>query len=616
MQLQVENSPFNQEQTDYLNHLLPTLTEAQRIWLSGFLAVPVTMEAPAAATATAALDPAEAQQNAQKPAARNVTILFGSETGNGQQVAEDMLQKLEEKDMDVTISALDDFKPKNLKKVEDLLIVTATHGEGDPPDNAVAFYETLFSRKAPKLDGVRFSVLSLGDESYEFFCQTGKDFDKRLEELGGERLYSRVDCDVDFDEDASGWIEGVFGVLRESLEVPSADESTPAAQLETTSLTADQPVYSRTNPFRAEVLENLNLNDQGSNKETRHIELSLEGSNFDFEPGDSLGIFPENDPELVDALIARMYWDPDESVPINKQGEVRSLRNALLTNFEITKLTKPLLEKAAQLFENEWLSALLKPEQEEERKAYLDGRDLLDFVTDFELGDVSPGEFVQILRKMPARLYSIASSYQANPDEVHLTIGTVAYHAHGRDRKGVCSGQCALRVEPGEQLPVYIHRNPNFKFPADAEAPVIMVGPGTGVAPYRSFLEEREEAEVNGKTWLFYGDQHFASDFLYQVDWQQWLKEGILTKMDVAFSRDTAEKVYVQHRMQEHSTELYQWITEGAYVYVCGDEKRMAKDVENALLTIFENEGQMSADEAGDYLKKMRQEKRYQRDVY
>ncbi|WP_010531881.1 assimilatory sulfite reductase (NADPH) flavoprotein subunit [Lentibacillus jeotgali] len=613
MQLQVENSPFNQEQTDHLNHLLPTLTEAQRIWLSGFLAVPATMEALGAASSADAPDISAAVQSTQQPAAREVTILFGSETGNGQQIAEDMLQKLEAQDMSATISALDDFKPKNLKKVEDLLIITATHGEGDPPDNAISFYETLFSRKAPKLEDVRFSVLSLGDESYEFFCQTGKDFDKRLEELGGERLYPRVDCDVDFDEDASEWIEGVFGVLRESQE---AQPVMPEGQLETNSLTADQPVFSRSNPFRAEVLENLNLNDQGSNKETRHLELSLEGSNFDFEPGDSLGIFPENDPNLVDQLIVQMDWDPNETVPINKQGEVRSLRNALLTNFEVTKLTKPLLEKAAQLFESERLSKLLQPEQEEERKAYLEGRDLLDLVNDFELGGVSPVEFVQILRKMPARLYSIANSYQANPDEVHLTIGTVAYHAHGRDRTGVCSGQCALRVEPGEQLPVYIHRNPNFKFPSDAETPVIMVGPGTGVAPFRSFLEEREETEINGKTWLFYGDQHFSSDFLYQVDWQQWLKEGVLSKMDVAFSRDTAEKVYVQHRMHENSKELYQWITEGANIYVCGDEKRMAKDVEDILLKILEQEGRMSAEEAGEYLKDLRQQKRYQRDVY
>ncbi len=446
MQLQVTNSPFDQEQADNLNHLLPTLTEAQRIWLSGYLAVPVNTKAPIAASSVETPDTSVSAQNAQQAATREVTVLFGSETGNGQQLAEEILQKLEEQNMKATISALDDFKPKNLKKVQDLLIVTATHGEGDPPDNAISFYETLYSRKAPKLEDVRFSVLSLGDESYEFFCQTGKDFDKRLEELGGERLYPRVDCDVDFDEGASEWIEGVFGVLHESQTDHPAGESIQTGQHGKESLTKDQPVYSRTNPYRAEVLENLNLNDRGSNKETRHLELSLEGSNFDFEPGDSVGIFPENDPHLVDQLILEMNWDPEETVPINKEGEGRALRNALLTNFEITKLTKPLLEKAAQLFENDRLGKFLYPEHEEERKVYLEGRDLLDLIKDFALQGVCPGEFVQILRKMPARLYSIASSFQANPDEVHLTIGTVAYHAHGRDRAGVCSGQCALRV--------------------------------------------------------------------------------------------------------------------------------------------------------------------------
>ncbi|GAB3064637.1 assimilatory sulfite reductase (NADPH) flavoprotein subunit [Virgibacillus ainsalahensis] len=616
MQLQVTNSPFNQEQTENLNRLLPTLSEAQRIWLSGYLSVPQTQEAPLAASSVDIPNTSTSLQSDSQLATREVTILFGSETGNAQAVAEDMVQKLEEKNTKVTISALDDFKPKNLKKVQDLLIVTATHGEGEPPDNALSFYETLYGRKAPKLDDVRFSVLSLGDQSYEFFCQTGKDFDKRFEELGGERLYPRVDCDVDFDEDAAEWMNGVLEALHEQQESNPSGESFLTGNLENGSLLQDQPVYSRTNPFKAEVLENLNLNDTGSNKETRHLELSLEGSNFDYEPGDSLGIFPENDPQLVDQLIEIMNWDPEESVSINKKGDVRSLRNALLSNFEITNLTKPLLQKAADLFQNDSLRKLLEPGQEEERKAYIEGRDLLDLVKDFALSAVNPGEFIQILRKIPARLYSITSSHKANPDEVHLTIGTVAYHAHGRDRTGVCSGQCALRVEPGRELPVYIHRNPNFKFPSDANTPVIMVGPGTGVAPFRSFLEEREETGVSGKTWLFFGDQYFSTDFLYQVEWQQWLKEGILTKMDVAFSRDTAEKVYVQHRMQENSKELYQWLTEGAIVYVCGDEKRMAKDVEHTLLKILEQEGEMSTEKAEEYLKEMREQKRYQRDVY
>ncbi|HEX7065622.1 MAG TPA: assimilatory sulfite reductase (NADPH) flavoprotein subunit [Bacillales bacterium] len=609
------NSPFNQEQAELLNRLLPTLTEAQKSWLSGYLSasqttgssIPVDSDNQKAAEAGGSPQTVET-------GSREVTILFGSETGNGQALAEELAQKLEERNFKVVLSALDDFKPKNLKKVQDLLIVTATHGEGDPPDNAISFHEFLHSRKAPKLKDLRFSILSLGDQSYEFFCQTGKDFDKRLEELGGERLYQRIDCDVDFDEPAAEWVEGVLSKLDEGRE---AEQTNDQSALPEEATQTKQPTFSRKNPFKAEILENLTLSGRGSNKETRHLELSLEGSNFEFEPGDSLGIFPENDPDLVDKLINEMNWNPEEAVPINKKGDTNSLREALLHNFEITILTKPLLQKASELYANEQLDELLKPEREKERKAYIDGRDLLDLVQDFPpYREVPAKEFIKILRKIPARLYSIASSYQANPDEVHLTVGTVRYKAHGRDRVGVCSGQFSERVQPGALLPVYVHRNPNFKFPTDPEKPVIMIGPGTGVAPYRSFLEEREETDTKGKTWLFFGDQHFSTDFLYQVDWQKWLKEGILSRMDVAFSRDTDEKVYVQHRMLEKSRELYQWLEEGANVYVCGDEKHMAKDVHDTLLTILEQEGAMSLEEAESYLAEMRKQKRYQRDVY
>jgi sulfite reductase (NADPH) flavoprotein alpha-component len=612
------NSPFNQEQVDLLNRLLPTLTEKQKIWLSGYLAAQPII------TSSAGIDPVlqnnpeteESSEQVAQTITREVTVLFGSETGNCQTLAEEIKQKLKEKDFKVTVSAMDDFKPKALKKVEDLLIVTATHGEGDPPDNAISFYEFLNGRKAPNLEKVRFSVLSLGDQSYEFFCQTGKDIDKRLEELGAERLYPRVDCDVDFDEPAAEWIDGVLNKLCESGKAqPVVKQTTLAKQIEEESH-VKQAVYSRTRPFKAEILENLVLNGRGSNKETRHLELSLEGSNLEFEPGDSLGIYPENDPVLVDQIIDEMHWNRDETVQVNKQGDQLSLREALRSHFEITTLTKPLMEKAAELSGNDDLKRLLRPGYEEELKAYLNGRDLLDLLRDFTPWKTSPGEFVRILRKLPARLYSIASSFKANPDEVHLAIGTVRYRAHGRDRLGVCSGQCAQRVQPGDSLSVYVHRNPNFKLPADPHTPVIMIGPGTGVAPYRSFLEEREETGIKGKTWLFFGDQHFATDFLYQVDWQRWLKQGVLSRMDVAFSRDTTQKVYVQHRMLEKARSLYQWLEEGANIYVCGDEKHMAKDVHHTLLTIVKQEGGLSQERAEDYLADMRKQKRYQRDVY
>jgi sulfite reductase (NADPH) flavoprotein alpha-component len=604
------NSPFTQEQAELLNRILPTLTESQKIWLTGYLAA--TPSAPAAS------ETPEIQQVAVNTApttaqavSKEVTILYGSQTGNAQKIAENAGKMLADQGFQTKVSSMNDFKPNNLKKVQNLLIVVSTHGEGEPPDNALSFHEFLHGRRAPKLSDLRFAVLSLGDSSYEFFCQTGKEFDQRLEELGGTRLYSRVDCDLDFEEPASEWLEGVLAGLSEGQGGAQTSEATATAIVQT-----GESLYSRTNPFKAEVLENLNLNGRGSNKETRHLELSLEGSGLTYEPGDSLGIFPVNDPALVEKLISELNWNADEQVTINKQGDKLSLKEALTSQFEITVLTKPLLEQVANLSSNKELQELFTAGNDEKVKEYLNGRDLLDFVRDFGPWGSSAQEFISILRKMPPRLYSIASSIQANPEEVHLTIGVVRYETHGRERNGVCSILCAERLQPGDKLPIFIQQNQNFKLPNNPETPIIMVGPGTGIAPFRSFIQEREEMGAEGKSWLFFGDQHFVTDFLYQTEWQKWLKDGILTKMDVAFSRDTEEKIYVQDRLREHSKELFGWLQSGAVVYICGDEKHMAHDVHNTLIEIIRDEGGMSHEKAVEYLADMQQQKRYQRDVY
>ncbi|MFF2857517.1 assimilatory sulfite reductase (NADPH) flavoprotein subunit, partial [Peribacillus sp. NPDC058002] len=605
--LQVSNSPFNHEQAELLNSLLPSLTETQKVWLSGYLAASLSVSNMSSADA-----PVLEAQSSGKTVSKEVTILYGSQSGNAQGLAENAASKLEGNGFQVTISSMSDFKFNNLKKVQNLLISVSTHGEGDPPDNTLSFHEYLHGRRAPSLEGLRFSVLALGDSSYEFFCETGKQFDKRLEELGGTRLFPRMDCDLDYDEPASEWLEGVISSLNEGQG--SSVAAVPAVPATVASV--GEQTYSRTNPFKAEVLENINLNGRGSNKETHHLELSLEGSGLAFEPGDSLGIYPKNDSDLVDMLLKELNWDPEEIVKVNKQGEVRQLRESLISNFEITVLTKSLIEQAAQLSDNEDLKELLVPGNEERLKEYREGRDLLDFVRDFGSWGESAQEFVSILRKIPARLYSIASSLSAYPDEVHLTIGAVRYESHGRERKGVCSILCADRLQPGDMLPVYIQHNQNFKQPKNPDTPIIMIGPGTGIAPFRSFIQDREESEAKGKTWLFFGDQHFVTDFLYQTEWQKWLETGVLSKMDVAFSRDTDEKVYVQNRMREHSGELYEWLQEGAALYICGDEKNMAHDVHNTLIEIIEKEGNMSHADAQAYLEELQQNKRYQRDVY
>ena len=520
------NSPFNQEQAELLNKLLPTLTESQKVWLGGYLAATqfetqsaVALETPEAPVSEVPVG------NTKQIVSKEVTILYGSQTGNAQGVAEKARKTLEGLGFQVAISSMSDFKPNNLKKLQNLLIVASTHGEGEPPDNAIGFHEFLYGKRAPKLDDLNFSVLSLGDSSYEFFCQTGKDFDQRLEALGGKRIYSRVDCDLDYDEQVSQWIEGVLGGLNE------AQGENSASQVHATEAPTVESTYSRNNPFKAEVLENINLNGRGSNKETRHLELSLEGSGITYEPGDALGIYPENDSELVESLIQKMGWDSEELVTINKQGEVLPLKEALISHFEITTLTKPLIEKAAQLSSSEELNELLSSENKDQLKSYLHGRDLLDLISDFGPWNGSVQEFVSILRKMPARLYSIASSISANPDEVHLTIGALRYDAHGRERKGVCSSFLADRIEPGDTLPVYIQHNQNFKLPNNPDTPIIMVGPGTGIAPFRSFIQEREELGAEGKSWLFFGDQHFVTDFLYQTEWQKLFKRRCSDKI-------------------------------------------------------------------------------------
>lgn len=607
MQLQVINSPFNQEQVELLNRLLPNLTASQQIWLGGYLsALPKTKLNP---SSHVGLQTATTLNS--RVSTKEVTILYGSQTGNGQGLAEKLSENLQAENYRVTLRSMNEFKHRELTKIEYLLIIVSTHGDGDPPDNALPFYEYLYSKRVPRLENLQYSVLALGDSSYEHFCLTGKQFDQRLTELGAKRLGPRVDCDVDFDEPAAEWFAQILFKLNEHQ---GARETSNQSQ--STVSTLKQSPYDRTNPFQAEVLENINLNGRGSNKETRHLELLLEGSNLLFEPGDSLGIYPKNDPNLVDALIKELQWNPEELVEVGKKEGTLLLRNALISHFEITVLTKPLLEKIVQLTNNKQLSKFLKDSDEKTIRQYLSCRDVLDLVRDFSLSGVFARDLIAVLRKIPPRLYSIASSLKAYPGEVHLTIGAVRYEAHGRIRTGVCSVQCAERIEPGDFLSVYVQRNSNFKLPDDPNTPIIMIGAGTGIAPYRSFLQEREEIAANGKTWLFFGDQHYVTDFLYQVEWQRWLKSGVLTRMDVAFSRDTDKKVYVQHKILEHSKAIYEWIEKGAVIYICGDEQHMAADVHATLMNVIEKEGGKNRQEAMEYLATLQQQKRYQRDVY
>lgn len=612
MTLNLLNSPFSEQQVKLINELYPTLTGYQKIWLTGFLSASASAEQATidAGSVAAVAQVANLLQTEAVKVTQTATVLYASQTGNAQHVAEKLADRLKAAGVDVTLESTGKFKTKDLKKLEHLFIVASTHGEGDPPDNAIQFHEFLYGKRAPKLDGLKFGVLALGDSSYEFFCKTGIDFDEQLEKLGAERIVSRVDCDVDYDDDAAKWIDTVVATLEATSG--STKQAVAGSAVSAPQAATGKSIYSKKNPFYAEVLESIKLNGRGSNKHTQHIELSIEGSGLTFEPGDSLGILPENAPEVVSALITALGFSRTDVVTVD--DEQLSLEEALTKKYEITVLSKPLLQKLQAFTENKEFKALT--EENGDWKGFAYGRDLIDVVEKFGPFKWEPQQFVDQLRKIPARLYSIASSQLANEDEVHLTIGKVHYEVDGRERTGVASGQVADRLEIGDKVAIYVHKNPNFKLPANDETPIIMIGAGTGVAPFRAFVEERAERGATGKSWLFFGEQHFVTDFYYQVEWQAWLKEEALTNLTLAFSRDQAEKIYVQHRLKEQAAEVYEWIQQGAVIYVCGDEKSMAHDVDRALKEIVAEQGGKSIEEATAFVEQLKQDNRYQRDVY
>lgn len=590
-------SPLTPEQISKVEELTGTLRPDQIMWLSGYLA--------GVAGGVVSTTPPPAQA----PDGPALTILYGSQTGNGEKLAEKLHAKAIAQGYRAHLKSMGDYKKNELKKEENLLLILSTHGEGDPPDTALDLHEFIFSKRAPSLENLNYSVLALGDTSYEFYCKTGRDFDEQLKKLGASALYERQDCDVDYEDDAEKWMNGALAAFAKVLNVVPASGSPGRIAVPVPA----QPTWSKSRPFMASILERINLNGRGSAKETLHIELSLEDSGLTYAPGDSIGILPNNRPDLVFSLIELLGENPETMVTI-PDGEV-TLREALTRHYEITVLTRPVVQKYAALSEAHDLQELLADGRNKDLMAWSDGRDLIDMLKAYPVKGLTGQGLVDILRKLPPRLYSIASSFEAHPDEAHITVSVVRYALHGRDRYGVCSNYLG-DLEEDVQIPVYIHDNPNFKLPSDPQAPVVMIGPGTGVAPFRAFIEEREAQGAGGPNWLFFGDQHFTTDFLYQTDLQKFHKDGVLTRLNVAFSRDQAEKVYVQHRMNEEAQELFRWIDEGAYVYVCGDANHMAHDVHATLIDIIAKQGGKTAEDAQEFVKQMIKDKRYQRDTY
>nr|WKN34522.1 assimilatory sulfite reductase (NADPH) flavoprotein subunit [Tunicatimonas sp. TK19036] len=602
----LKGGPFSEQQITQLLNVMSDLDAGQLQWLCGYMAgASQAIRQESAVKETGKFSPCLVEESATDP----VWVVYGTHTGNSERLAEYTVKKAHEYGLKTQVSDMGRFKPRDLKKIKNLLVIVSTHGIGEPPVQAEALHAFLHSKKAPPLKQLAYSVLALGDTSYAHFCQTGKEFDQALEKLGGEKIHPRVDCDVDFEEEATKWIEEALKKFQAPLP------SLSALQVNGTSPEVDQSTnkagYSRKKPFEAAVLDKINLNGRGSRKETLHFELSLEGSGLTYQPGDALGIYANNPSYLMEEVLTAMQFSGTEEVE-TYQGQ-KSLQAALTTDYELTVLTPFTLTRYAELSGSRKLSKVLEDNQEVQ--AYLYGRDIVDLIREVPC-KLSPQQLIAVLRKNTPRMYSIASSQDAYEDEVHLLVSVVRYEAFGRRKHGQCSSFLADQITEEEKVKVFVDRNTRFKLPQDHQTPIIMVGPGTGVAPFRAFMQQREIQESRGKSWLFFGDQHFTTDFLYQTEWQHYLKEGILTRADVAFSRDQEEKQYVQHRLMESGRDVFQWLEEGAHFYVCGDAQRMAKDVHKTLQEIVKVQGAMTREKASEYVKYLQVSDRYQTDVY
>ncbi|WP_083631213.1 assimilatory sulfite reductase (NADPH) flavoprotein subunit [Labilibacter marinus] len=591
------NNIFTKEQVEQAQQLFTSLSTEQKYWLSGYLSglnnSGNLLEGIGSGNATVA-------QGAVPQETVKLTILYGTHTGNSKILAEQALQLASQAGVEAVTQSLGDYKVRKLKEEQNLLVIVSTHGEGDPPASAEDFYAYIFGKKAPKSDNLNFAVIGLGDSSYAKFCQTGKDIYDQLSSLGAKAVHDFIELDVDYKDTIADILPAVVSKFSAVNGVVASSQQAGNG----IALASDAWV-------EAEVLEKVLLNGKGSAKETYHIEFDIEDSGLVYQPGDALEVVAQNGKALVKDILAQLNISEDEYVSVG--NESLSIYDALVNKFEITVVTNPVIKKYAEIAQSEALNALIS--DDEKLQEYLYGADFLDLISSYP-AKLDANTLATLLRKLPPRLYSISSSYEYSPEEVHITVGAVRYDLNEREHHGVCSGFLADQIQEGATVKIRVKPNLGFKLPEDDNTAVIMVGPGTGIAPFRSFLQEREAKESEGKNWLFFGDQHFETDFLYQTELLKYRKEGVVSKLDVAFSRDQEEKIYVQDRLNENGEELFKWLNEGAYFYLCGDMKRMAKDVKDALLQIIQKYGNLSDVEAQEYFRNLKSAGRFQEDVY
>ncbi|WP_338884562.1 NADPH-dependent assimilatory sulfite reductase flavoprotein subunit [Xenorhabdus sp. TH1] len=591
--------PVSPEQLSRLQSAISDFSPHQLAWLSGYFWGMVNHQP---------------QIGAETPvvsAQETVTLLSASQTGNARHLAEQLRDSLLAENINVNLINAGDYKFKQISQERVLIIIASTQGEGEPAEEAVALHKYLYSKKAPSMKETVYAVFALGDTSYEKFCQAGKDFDSRLHELGAQRLLARVDVDVEYQEQAAQWRQQITDILKQRLSVQAKTDAPIITPSTVSTHVKEAQTYTKENPLTASLLTNWKITGRGSDKDVRHVEIDLGDSGLRYQPGDALGVWFENDPALVDELIALLWLEGSEQV--NVHGKSLPLREALISHVELTQNTSVIVGKYAALAKDEKLLSLVANKQALQQ--YAQTTPIVDMVR-AAASQPEAQQFIDLLRPLTPRLYSISSSQSEVENEVHITVGVVRYDIEGRARTGGASGYLADRLQEDDSIRVFIEQNDNFRLPADPNTPIIMIGPGTGVAPFRAFLQHRDNQEAAGKNWLFFGNPHFVEDFLYQVEFQRYVKEGLLTRIDLAWSRDQQHKVYVQDKLREQGEEVWRWIQDGAHLYVCGDANRMAKDVEQALLDIISQHGGMDAEQADEFLSELRLERRYQRDVY
>ncbi|EAM2888623.1 NADPH-dependent assimilatory sulfite reductase flavoprotein subunit [Salmonella enterica] len=588
--------PLNPQQLARLQAATTDFTPEQLAWVSGYF--------------WGVLNPrsgADAVARAPERGSLGITLISASQTGNAHRVAEALRDDLLAVNLNVNLVNAGDYKFKQIACEKLLVVVTSTQGEGEPPEEAVALHKFLFSKKAPRLNNTAFAVFSLGDTSYEFFCQAGKDFDNKLAELGGERLLDRVDADVEYQTVAAQWRARIVDVLKSRTPVTTPVPSVVSGAVNEIHTSP----YTKEAPLRASLSVNQKITGRNSEKDVRHIEIDLGDSGLCYQPGDALGVWYQNDPALVKEIVELLWLKGDEPVAVD--GKLLPLTEALQWHFELTVNTAGIVENYATLTRSEFLLPLVGDKAQLQH--YAAATPIADMLR-FSPSQLDADALVGLLRPLTPRLYSIASSQAEVENEVHLTVGVVRYDIEGRARAGGASSFLADRVDDEGEVRVFIEHNDNFRLPTNPETPIIMIGSGTGIAPFRAFIQQRAADEASGKNWLFFGNPHFTEDFLYQVEWQRYVKEGLLSRIDLAWSRDQKEKIYVQDKLRERGAELWRWINDGAHIYVCGDANRMAKDVEQALLEVIVEFGGMDLESADEYLSELRVARRYQRDVY